>query len=271
MAVFDRLKSKFKSHYKGTIRFCGNYKSWNEARKASVGYDSDIILMKIKNSLMKVKLGAAIYERDPVSFDRIEYSWPLLADLMWTAARYKGYLNVLDFGGSLGTSYYQNRFFLANLPYVRWNVVEQEKFVECGKKHFEDGILHFYSRIDDCLSKNQINVAVLSSVIQYVEDPYATIKQIVCREISTLIIDRTPFIKEGDDILTIQYVPENIYPASYPCWFLNEYKFLSIFEDRYTLIAAEILPVDYSKLWKSKQKAQEKFLIFKLKNDQYVE
>jgi putative methyltransferase (TIGR04325 family) len=76
----------------------GDFASWDEAKRASIGYDIDIILKKTKESLLKVKKGEAIYERDSVLFDEIQYSWPLLAGLLWVAAQSSGDLNVLDFG-----------------------------------------------------------------------------------------------------------------------------------------------------------------------------
>ena len=111
----------------------GDYHSWDEAMAASTGYDSESILDKTRTSLLKVKNGEAAYERDSVLFDEIEYAWPMLAGLMWVAARCGGTLNVLDFGGSLGSTYFQNRAFLSALPQVRWNIVEQSRHVETGK------------------------------------------------------------------------------------------------------------------------------------------
>lgn len=70
----------------------GNYASWQEAKDASSGYDSDEILQKVRNSLLKVKNGEAVYERDSVIFDEIQYSWPLLAGLMYVCAKSGGIL-----------------------------------------------------------------------------------------------------------------------------------------------------------------------------------
>ena len=59
----------------------------------------------------KVKNGEAVYERDSVLFDEIQYSWGLLAGLEKAALEHDGKLCVLDFGGSLGSTYYQNKQF----------------------------------------------------------------------------------------------------------------------------------------------------------------
>ena len=66
--------------------FYGDYPSWNEALTDSTGYDAPLILQKIKESLTQVKKGKAVYERDSVLFDTIQYSWPLATALFMVAA-----------------------------------------------------------------------------------------------------------------------------------------------------------------------------------------
>jgi len=68
----------------------GNYSTWQEAQKDSIGYDSDKIIEAVKTSVLKVKNGEAVYERDSVIFDEIHYSWPLLAGLMYAFANEGG-------------------------------------------------------------------------------------------------------------------------------------------------------------------------------------
>ena len=57
----------------------GDYTSWQEAKKEATGFDHPAILEKVKNALLKVKNGEAAHERDSVLYDRIQYSFPLLA------------------------------------------------------------------------------------------------------------------------------------------------------------------------------------------------
>ena len=52
-------------------------------------------------------------------------------------------LNVIDYGGSLGTSYFQNLKFLNQVDDFRWNIVEQEAFVKIGKEYFSNENLFF--------------------------------------------------------------------------------------------------------------------------------
>ena len=207
----------------------GNYSSWKEAQDTSTGYDSDEILQTVKNSLLKVKNGEAVYERDSVIFNEIQYSWPLLTGLMFTAAKSEGSLKVLDFGGSLGSTYYQNKKFLDKLNDVSWSVVEQKYFVETGKKDFENGRLKFYYDVHECVDKEKSNVLLLSCVLQYIEKPYELLDFILKNDFEAILIDRTPFSKTNEKI-KLQVVPPSIYEASYPCWFFDELKFITYFE-----------------------------------------
>jgi len=170
---------------------------------------------------MKVKRGEAAYERDSVLFDEIQNNWPLLAGLFRAANENEGKLCVLDFGGSLGSVFYQNKEFLESLKSIQWCIVEQVNFVDLGKIYFEDERLKFYKTIDECLKKHNPNVLLLSSVIPYLEKPYEWIMKFSNLKIPYIIVDRTPFIEMERDILTIQKVPESIYKASYPAWFFN--------------------------------------------------
>lgn len=215
----------------------GNYNTWREAEESSSGYVANEILEKVKNSLLKVKNGEAAYERDSVIFDKIEYSWPVLAGMMWVAAQNGGNLNLLDFGGSLGSSYYQNKKFLAGLNKVQWVIVEQPLFVEAGKKYFENEELKFHETIDGCFKQNKPDLVLLSCVLQYLESPYEILKSIFNHSPAYIIVDNMPFLDNGSDRITIQKVSPKVYQASYPCWFLNREKILRFFSPDYELVA----------------------------------
>lgn len=138
----------------------------------------------------------------------------------------------MDFGGSLGSTYFQNRVFLSALPGVRWNIVEQPSHVGIGKASFEDDYLRFYEGIAECMAKTQPNVVLLSSVLQYLERPYSVLDQILELPCAHVIIDRTPFWAGPADRLCVQTVPPSIYPASYPSWIFSRPQFHShIHED----------------------------------------
>jgi putative methyltransferase (TIGR04325 family) len=254
--ILNRIKTLFAN------KFTGNYKSWADAQMHSNGYDNNVIFDKVKNSTLKVHRGEAVFERDSVIFDKIEYSWPLLAALMWVAANDKGKLNVLDFGGSLGSTYFQNRKFLESLDNFTWNIIEQEHFVNFGKENLESKNLKFYAGIQECLANQEINVVVFSSVIAYLSEPYALLDEFVRKKIGYIIFDRTLFNKnKGADSLTVQKVPASIYKASYPCWLFSEAKFRKYFVSKGYILIEDFLAIDgESRRFKSKG------FIYKLEN-----
>ena len=235
---------KLRRHFNlgGGITFKGPFGTWDEATNHSSGYDGKQILEKVLNVTLKVKRGEAVFERDSVIFDKIQYAWPVTACLMWVAARNEGRLSVLDFGGSLGTSYFQNRGFLKDLPYFRWSVVEQEHFVDAGRKHIQDDRLIFYSTITECLVEEKPNFVLLSSVLQYIKDPYAILDEIIQSDVEIILIDRTPFHEGGGDIVAVQNVPESIYSASYPMWILSKKSLISHLSKNFILMAEDFSP-----------------------------
>ena len=202
----------------------GDYAQWRDAVEASSGYDSNLILEKTRHAALKVKYSKAIFERDSVLFDEIHYSWPILSGLMWISGR-DGELNVLDFGGSLGSAYYQNRAFLETLPQVSWSIVEQAEFVAVGQAEFADETLRFYKTIADCLVENRPNLILLGGVLQYLEHPFAILDELLNLPCDVILLDRTPFWDGERDWLAVQNVPPVVYDASYPSWIFAKTRF----------------------------------------------
>jgi len=231
------VAARFLSHILGRKTFKGNYASWNAAMNASTGYDSDRIVNKVKESAMKVRDGDAVYERDSVLFDEIQYSWPLLAGILWIASRSGNRLSLVDFGGALGSSYYQNRGFLAHLEYLRWSIVEQEKFFRIGKEQFQNEHVRFYKNLPDCISEEKPSLLLLCAVLQYLENPNRFLEEVLDMGFDYIILDRTSFIKGQRDLLCVQRVDESIYRASYPCWFFGNGRFLAHLNSRYQAVA----------------------------------
>src|SRR2546421_4551976 len=150
MKIAAGLKRIFGSR-RGSIRFTGDFKSWQDAEQKSTGYGAPQILEKTRTALLKVKAGQAAFERDSIAFEKMENEFSLLAGLLRAAAADRGRLSVLDFGGSLGGTYFQCRNFLSPVAALRWSVVDQPRHVACGRADFANNELHFYETIDDCL------------------------------------------------------------------------------------------------------------------------
>ena len=248
------------------VRWHPYYSTWSDARQASTGYDDPMILEKVKAAVLKVQMGEAVCERDSVTFQEAQYSWPLLAGLMWVAAQSNGRLDVVDFGGSLGTTYFQNRRFLKTLPCTRWNIVEQEHFVNAGRTYLQNENLRFFHSIDSCMESSTPNSIIFSSVLQYLEKPYDLLAGVITMGFDFILLDRTPIIEGSGDLLTVQVVPDTIYSASYPCWFFNMHKLCSLLDARYDRIA-EFDSIGGTIRLSLSQIAYDKGMIFKKKSE----
>lgn len=222
----------------------GNYQSWEEASKMSEGYDKQEIVEKVRTSLLEVKNGTATFERDSVLFYSEDYNWQLLSSLFFVAAKEEGKLEVLDFGGSLGSTYYQNRNFFDRLNYFHWSVIEQSHFVKIGKEEFASQNLSFYNEISDCLSERTINCLLLSSLLQYIEKPYDLLEDLIAYDLPYIVIDRMPFHSKDGDRICIQHVPPEIYNATYACHLLDVNKFLRFFEEKNYKLISEFDAID---------------------------
>jgi len=236
--IIEKLLEKLKTlRLKTSYGFFGDFQSWTDAISKSNGYQSEEIVDKIKKTAVRVSRGEVEWERDTVIFDRIEYSIPLLASFLRIFAEGTLRLSILDFGGSLGTSYFQHKSIFSNLRDLKWSIVEQPGLVEFGKKYLQHRRLEFYHTVHECVRHATPSVLLLSSVLPYLEKPYQVLNELLSLHIPWVIIDRTPFLVDGvNDRITIQRVSPEIYDASYPAWFFCEEKLLKYFTAEYDLI-----------------------------------
>jgi putative methyltransferase (TIGR04325 family) len=145
-------------------------------------------------------------------------------------------LRVIDFGGSLGSSYFQNKKFLQELKDVYWAVVEQRNFVVTGRRFMQDKNLQFHYTLEEALSATKADLLVMSCTLPYIQKPYELIRELICFNIPYILIDNTPFNFEPRNRLTVQKVPPSIYNGSYPCWFLDYEAVKSAFMRKYIVI-----------------------------------
>jgi putative methyltransferase (TIGR04325 family) len=221
--------------------FHGRFRSWKEAREMATGYDSPVILEKVLSSVKEQRDGGANFTRDGIVLENARLPYHILAMIFRQGAIDGGQVRVLDFGGSLGNVYFQCRPLLAGIKDLKWNVVEQRNHVELGNREFGDSRLRFHESLDTLDSAP--NVLLLSSVLQYLEDPYAQLEKLLALRPATVVIDRTPIALSGEEFLTVQKVPPSIYPASYPSWVFSKQRLLAAMSRSYEL-AGEILNAD---------------------------
>lgn len=232
--VFIDLFKKFSSHKYG---WKGNYSSWEEAEKESTGYGEKAIIKKIREASLKVKNGEALFERDGVIFKEPDYNWPLLAGLLYAGTVSKGSMNVIDFGGSLGSTFYQYQEFLNSIENLSWSIVEQQNYVEIGKAEFEQPELTFYYALKDSFKSGKTNILLISNTLQYVKAPYEILQEAVLMAPELILFDKTLFAVDDHERITVQTVSPEIYEGSYPCWYLSHNKLVQLIEAKgYRLI-----------------------------------
>jgi putative methyltransferase (TIGR04325 family) len=220
-----------------SLRFRNAGPDWASACERSRGYDDSAIVDRVAAATREVIAGRAAFERDSVTFAHPDFRYPALAALMHNAALHQGNLQVVDVGGALGSTYWQVRPFLRGLASVRWVVVEQAAFAELGRREFGSGELLFAGSLEEEIQRRSGNIAVLSSVLQYLEQPQEMLASLARLPATHMLIDRTPLHDGTDHHLTIQQVPAHIYDASYPCWILSRPRLMETLGRHWTVLA----------------------------------
>ena len=160
----------------------------------------------------------AKFERDSYLFYSEKYDEILLSVLNKIKKKIKKKIKLCDFGGSLGSLYFQHKSLFSS-NFIDWNIVEQKHFVKYAKNKIRIKNLYFYDNLNFLLKK-KINAVLFSSSLQYLEYPYQILDKIIKKKIPNIIIHRSPFT-ESNEIIKIQHVPKYIYDASYPIRILN--------------------------------------------------
>ena len=224
-----------KSLFKGKVtNFTGEYRLWEDAKSHSVGYDDKTILDRVITSTLKVKSGEIAYERDGILFEDIEYSWQILTGLMLVAARNNGNLCVLDIGGSLGTTYFQNKKYIDSVNLSSWNVVEQSHYVNAGKQYIQDDIIKFYESIEQCQNECNPNLIIISSALQYFPDINSIINSMISVGADAILFDKTFINYSNSNKIYVQHANPSI-GGSYPCYSISESWLINKLNKRYEL------------------------------------
>ena len=221
-----------------SLRFEGGYTSWEAAERSSDGYSQAHILRRVAHATRRVLAGEAAYDRDGFVFENVDYSYPLVAMLMHAALSNSGKLNVIDFGGALGSTYRQCLPLLGGVSQPFWQVIEQEHYVDLGKSEFGDHCLSFHKRLEDTtVDAGSKRVLLLSSVMQYLHCPEVEIRRLIDDGISHVVIDRTPMHDFFEHKLHVQRIPKKLGGGSYPCWIFSKSEIINLFPSPWKLLA----------------------------------
>lgn len=209
------------------IKFIFGYDSWGACKKDAKGYDDDVIIEKVRLATHEVLSKRAKYERDSVLFYDNNQIWHLISLL--ALKKIENFeidlttITIVDYGGALGSLYFQHLELIERIGGIVWNIVEQKKYVEIGKREFQDRTLRFHENINEIV---RCDIVILSSVLQYLENPYSALETLLDLSPYYVIVDRL-FIneREDQDLLSLQKNPRSIVNSSYPCWVISKKKF----------------------------------------------
>lgn len=209
-----------RSRYLST--FQDGFPSFAEAAAAAAGYEGEEIAKRAERAARAVISGDAAFERDGVTFNDPDPRWPVVAGLL--LGRVESHpLRVLDVGGGLGSSYWQNRGVLeAGLAgkSLEWTVVEQPSMLERAKALPPHGV-RYVERVADA-DTEEVDCVLFSSSLQYLQDPDGALAEASKTSARVLVIDRTPMSLVDADLPCVQITPKHIYSASYPVWVFSQ-------------------------------------------------
>ena len=219
-----------------TVSYSGDFKSWADAKHQTSGYNHNDILEKTHETCLRLKKGEIKGEQDSVPFNSPQVSYQLLTALYFAYTE-KGPLNVLDIGGSLGSTYFQTKHLLDRKCIDSWNIIEQPHYAILGNREYADEKLSFSSSVDELLLvREKMDFVIFSSVLQFIETPGQFIQRIIDKTPSFILIDKTPISTDGETHLSIQRITPPIYDASYPAWHFSQDELLDSFKGKYQLI-----------------------------------
>lgn len=242
------------------IRYLGDYNSWTEAAEECEGYDDSVIINKAIWASQKVLNGEAKWERDSFLFYEQKYVYKLCASILRCALKNgnKG-VRVLDLGGSLGSTYFQNIKYLEDVNNLEYIVAEQDHYRDYGHEHLENSILKLISCKDDWESQEKYDIILMSASLQYISEYIEITEKIKRARPEYIILDRILISERGR--LCKETVPEKIYKSSYPVRIFSEKEIKDFFEPEYQVIENDISSVPETANFID-GKAESRFYVF---------
>lgn len=225
------------------ICYLGDYDSWGDAYNECEGYEDDHIIDTVISATKKVLNGEAVWERDGYLFYEQQYIYHICAVILKCALQNKNQgVRILDIGGSLGSTYFQNRKYLTDIKNLEYVVAEQDNFADYGHTNLENGTLKFIRSMDDwggvC---GKFDIILMSASLQYILNYEEIISKIIRMEPIYIILDRV-LVSDRMRICR-ETVPERIYKSSYPVYIFSEPQITNFFAPNYKIVEKDISSV----------------------------
>ncbi len=210
---------------KKKINYLGPYNVWEDALKNSKGYEDNQILIKVKKNTIISKNNIYFFERDGSLLKKNTISNNQLYLITSLINKKKNGLNIVDFGGSLGSSYFKIKDIIDLNFKNKWNIIEQKLFVKEGNKSLKSSNLLFHNNLNDV--KKRIDLIILSGSLQYMKNPQKILEQIFLKKPEVIFLDRTPVSNKKRNEIYIQ--KRDI--SSYPSWHFSRNFICKLFKE----------------------------------------
>ena len=244
------------------ICYFGEYDNWNNAYEDCKGYDDNAILEKVIRSTKKVLNCEAVWERDGYLFYEKKYNYYLCSAILRCAVQNGNQgVRILDIGGALGSSYFQNKDYLIDVEKLEYVVAEQKGFADYGHENIENKNLKFMNSEEKYGDHGRFDIALMSASLQYICNYKSIINKIIKARPRYIILDRV-LISDRTRICK-ETVPKKIYESSYPVIIFTEKEIIDFFTPEYKLVEKDIASVPEN-IYFDDGKANSHYYVFKI-------
>ena len=214
-------------------------KNWESAVSGSSGYQSPQTISTIEGSDPVVT--KSIIKHDFLGSRYLQVASAILSGLNPEKLKSQTTIRVLDIGGGLGEYFFLLRDNLPNLKF-EWLILETPALCELAKtKQIATPDVSWTDSLID--SSRTFDIVLLSSVIQYVEKPFALIEMAMTKA-PLLIFNRLPLSTNAHNLVCIQRPGLFESKGSYPLHILSEQLFVSYLLSRGHIMSRWLVPED---------------------------
>lgn len=222
--------------------YIGDYDQWEKAHDECGGYDDPHILSTVVSATKAVMNGIAAYERDGYLFYEQKYNYNLCAIMLRCAIQNNNNgVRVLDIGGSLGSTYFQNKKYLEEIKGLEYIIAEQNSFVEYGQNNLENKNLKFICSEENWGKYGSYDIILLSGSLQYIPNYNDIVYKILQASPSYIVLDR--IVVGNRKRICKEFVSKKIYNGSYPVRIFTEDEIINFFVCNYELVEKDISSV----------------------------
>lgn len=139
------------------------------------------------------------------------------------AARDRGQLSILDWGGGLGHYYIYARALLPEVDF-EYHCRDLPLLTAGGRQVLPNA--QFHDTDEEALSRTY-DLVLASSSLHYSRDWRRTLQGLASATDHYLYVTRQPFVETGPSFVVVQRPYRHGYETEYPGWFLNRTEFLA--------------------------------------------